>query len=84
MLHVENDRLERSAELIELLWSLDYQLAWHVTPLFNPENFAGDAENIYPGIVSANMIGVPKEAGISLKGFSEIASAEEHPMKRDG
>jgi FkbM family methyltransferase len=83
-LHVENDRLDQSAALIELLWSFDYRLAWHITPLFNPDNFAGDCEDIYPRIVSVNMIGVPKEAGIALNGFPEITSADEHPMKNRG
>ncbi len=83
VLHVENDRLDRSARLIELLWSLDYRLAWHITPLFNPDNFAGEAENTYPGIVSVNMIGVPRESEITLKGLPEITSADEHPMKKD-
>ena len=82
VLHVENDRLDRSARLIELLWSLDYRLAWHITPLFNPDNFAGEAENTYPGIVSVNMIGVPRESEITLKGLPEITSADEHPMKK--
>lgn len=80
-LHVENDRIDRSAELIERIWSFDYQLAWHITPLFNPDNFAGETEDIYPRLVSVNMIGVPKEAGIALNGFPAITSAEEHPMK---
>jgi FkbM family methyltransferase len=80
-LHVENDRVDRSQELIELLWSYDYELAWHLTPLFNPDNFAGESENIYGKIVSVNMIGVPKEAGIALNGFPRISSATEHPIE---
>jgi len=83
-LHVENDRIDRSAELIELLWSYDYQLAWHITPLFNPDNFAGESEDIYPRLVSVNMIGVPKEAGIALNGFPAITSSDDHPMKKMG
>ncbi len=80
-LYVENDRLDKSAALIELMQSLDYRLYWHCPPLFNPNNFAGDAENIYPHTVSINMIGVPRSNPINMMGFQEVTRADEHPMR---
>ena len=47
VLYVENDRPDKSHDLIEWLWKKDYRLWWHLTPLFNPDNFFGDAENRY-------------------------------------
>ena len=46
-IYIENDRLDRSKALIEWLWAADYKLWWHIPHLFNPENFAGNKENIY-------------------------------------
>jgi len=80
-LYVENDRIDKSQALIELILSLDYRLYWHCPPLFNPANFAGDPENIYPHTVSINMICVPRANPIEMMGFQEIARADEHPMK---
>ena len=45
-LYVENDRREKSPDLIELLLGLDYRLYWHLTRLFYPDNFQGEAENV--------------------------------------
>lgn len=81
-LYVENNSGESSKGLIELIWSLDYQLFWHLPPLFNPANFAGDPENLFPGIVSANMLGLPKSAKANLTGFKEVVDSTFHPLKK--
>lgn len=60
-LYVENDRAERSKELIELIMGAGYRLWWHTPLLFNPENFFGNKNNSYENNVSINMICVPKE-----------------------
>jgi FkbM family methyltransferase len=74
LLYVENDRQENSRELIELVMSMNYALYWHLPPLFNPGNFAGDPEDIFPGIVSFNMLCVPAETGPKIEGLRRIAS----------
>jgi FkbM family methyltransferase len=56
VLYLENDRADRSVQLIELLMSMDYRLWWHLPPLFNPNNFFGEAENIFPNVASLNML----------------------------
>ena len=82
MLYVENDRLDRSEALIEHIFSLDYRAFWHLPPLYNPENFAGEAENIYGDIVSANMICLPRERAAKMDGFDEITDAKAHKLKK--
>jgi len=82
VLYVENDRLDKSKALIELIQSLDYRLYWHKPPLFNPNNLAGDEENIYPNIVSVNMLCFHKSINVNLEGFPEILDSDSHPMKR--
>jgi FkbM family methyltransferase len=69
ILYVENDRSEKSAALIALLFELGYRLFWHLPPLFHADNFAGHAENVFSGIVSINMVGIPQLSPISLQGF---------------
>lgn len=55
-LYVENDREEKSRQLISTIAELGYAMYWHVVPLFNRENFFGVEENIFEGLVSKNMI----------------------------
>jgi FkbM family methyltransferase len=71
-LYVENDRPERAAELIGLLLSWKYRLYSHQPPLYVPDNFAGDAENIFTGIVSINMLCIPAELSITINGVPEV------------
>jgi FkbM family methyltransferase len=80
-LYVENDRLAKSAALIELIQSLDYRLYWHLPALYNPHNYAGDAENIYPSVVSVNMLCVPTSVTMNVTGFAEVTGPDDHPMK---
>lgn len=61
ILYVENDRAHKSEGLLALLGALDYTVWKHDPPLFTAENFNGDPENRWPGIVSHNLIGVPTE-----------------------
>jgi len=56
ILYVENDRRDKSGLLIQSLLELDYNLYWHMPPLYNPANFFGHKLNIFEGIVSRNMV----------------------------
>ncbi|MFC1677989.1 FkbM family methyltransferase [Planctomycetota bacterium] len=80
VLYVENDVQEKSKGLIELIWSLNYRAYWHLPPLFNPDNFAGDTENIYPGILSVNMLCLHNSENKTLERFSEIIDSDYHPI----
>ena len=77
VLYVENDRDEESRDLIELIMDMRYDLYWHIPPLFNPDNFAGDAEDIFPEIVSVNMVCFPAEAAANASGMRRIESASD-------
>jgi FkbM family methyltransferase len=84
VLYVENDRVDRSQALLELLGELGYRAFWHLTPLFNPANFNGKTENIYANVVTTNMLCVPKETPFETTGpsFTEILDPTEHPFKK--
>ena len=72
IMYVENDRRERSDELISLLRSWNYKLYWHKPPLYSPTNYAGDQENIFGNIVSVNILCLPSERNIAIRGFQEV------------
>lgn len=76
-LYVENDRDEKSSALIALLLSYDYRLYWHAPFLFQPDNFAGDTENIFDRIASYNMLCVPRESGGGISGLVEISGPDD-------
>lgn len=77
LLYVENDRREKSAALIELLFAADYRLYWHLSPYYTAENYFGNADNIFPGTISINMLAVPKESSLKIDGAREVKSADE-------
>jgi len=82
VMYVENDRREKSPDLIQLLLAMDYALWWHITPLYNPNNFAGNKNNVFGGTVSINMLCAPKEkAGDEItrlaSGMTEVAGPDD-------
>jgi FkbM family methyltransferase len=83
-LYVENDRSKNSPSLIRHLLALDYRLYWHFPLLYNADNYFGDREDIFPGIVSDNMVAVPRSGPLSIgvAGLIEITSEDATPPRR--
>lgn len=71
-LYVENDRRHKSLPLITFLFEQGYRLYWHLPPLFNPDNFGGNAENIFGQLVSVNLLGIPKDLSVTMNDFVEV------------
>lgn len=67
VLYVENDRQDKSPELIRTVQGFGYALYWHLPPLYRADNFFGCADNAFERIVSINMLCVPP--GISPGGY---------------
>ena len=76
VLYVENDRQEKSEALIQLLLDWEYRLWWHTPQLFNPDNFKGNPEDHFPGIVSVNMLAIPC-GWDPARGLKEITSGKD-------
>ena len=70
ILYVENDRENLAVPLVKFIDSLGYDAYWHRPPLFNPNNFFGNAENVFGDIVSINMLCVPK--GTPVTGSARV------------
>ena len=77
LVYVENDRQAKSAALIEQLLGLEYRLYWHLPPLFNPQNYRGETENLFKGIISANMLGIHRSANQNIP-LREILSPTDY------
>jgi len=77
ILYVENDRADKSDALVAHLQEAGYRLWWHTPPLFNTANFRANPNNIFGNIVSFNMLCLPRESGVAVQGFPEIASPQE-------
>ena len=82
-LYVENDRDERSEQLISHIFGLGYRLWWHLTPLFSPLNFFRNPENVFGNVWSCNMIGLPRSVPIELR-FAEVRSPQDVARTPDG
>ena len=64
ILYVENDREKSSASLINAIRELDYGLYWHLAPLYNPDNWFGNRQDVFPELVSANMLCLPQHGKV--------------------
>ena len=82
LLYVENDRVEQSPALIDLLFEYGYRLYWHVPPLYNPDNYFSVERNIYGNVASFNMLCVHGSQHVAASdGLREIKwSGEPHPL----
>ncbi|MDG0815898.1 FkbM family methyltransferase [Bdellovibrio svalbardensis] len=60
VLYVENDRTDIAPDLENLLRSWGYILYQHFPPLFNTDNFNKNSLNIYPGIITKNILALPQ------------------------
>ena len=82
-LYLENDfnYIEKSEELIELVFSLGYRLFWHILPAFNTNNFFKNPNDVFNRLLSCNMFGVTKDIVIQLN-LPEIKDSSFHPFKK--
>ncbi len=72
ILYVENDRRDKSDSLIRYIDSLGYNMHWHRPYYFSPNNFQGNPNNVFPNIVSMNMLCLHKELSQELHGFEPV------------
>ncbi len=77
VMYLENEREARYKELLELVLGMDYKIFWHATMMFNPENFAGDRENVFPQVASFNILCVPNETRFDNPGLKQVTSSSD-------
>lgn len=76
VLYVENDRLEKSEALIQLIMDMGYRLWWHFPLLYNSDNWKNNPVNHFPKIVSMNMICIHRDQK-PLEVMEEILTAKD-------
>ncbi len=72
LLYVENDRPNKAAELVRTIDALGYAMYWHIPPLYNPNNFRQNADNIFGDKVSINMICIHKSVPQNIEGLEPV------------
>jgi len=79
VLYFENDQPEQSAPLLECAMSLDYDLYWHIAPIFQPDNFLKNPVNHWApqDIASVMVLGVPSERKAQITALPRIRSKDE-------
>jgi FkbM family methyltransferase len=76
VMYVENDRKEKSAELIQCLLDMGYHLWWHVPPLFSPKNFKENSTNVFANLCSCNMLAIHRDQP-PVTGLKPITAASD-------
>jgi FkbM family methyltransferase len=76
-LFVENDRKEHSHDLITAIGQHGYDLWWHFSPLFLPDNFNGNPENVMGRVMSINMLGLPRERKADVRGLRPVTGPDD-------
>jgi FkbM family methyltransferase len=82
VLYVENDRRQNSPDLIRQISALGYALHWHCPPLYSPDNFYGHPTNLWPGIVSINMLARPNNAACDIPGLRPVTGPDDWPLAK--
>ncbi len=80
-IYVENDRVEKSEQLMRLIDRIGYRMFWHCPPFFNPANPKQEKENIFGNIHSFNLFCVHRSVDIVVKELAEVTNLSFHPMQ---
>lgn len=80
VIYVENDRLQKSRMLIDLIRGMGYRIWWHVPPLFNPDNYFANDDDLYPHIGSFNMLCIHGNTVPDIEGLEEAVDSTYHPL----
>lgn len=79
ILYVENDQKERSEALIDYLFSIKYDVYFHMAPIIDKDNYFGRTENLWHprNICSLMMLCIPRERDHSEVSFRRVTDAKE-------
>jgi len=79
-LYVENDRPQQAHALTTFIESLGYQMYWHLPPIYSPENYFQNPQNVFANTVSGNLICVHPSWNLTLQGFQRTYPGERSPF----
>ena len=82
VLFLENNRSDRSPQLLTLLESLNYKCFWHISGYFNPRNFRRNPENVFQKFLpEANVLCFPPGAKLTIIGIEPVLGADDDWQK---
>jgi FkbM family methyltransferase len=79
VIYCENDRKDKSARLIACLTAMGYTMYWHLPPLYNKNNFGKRRENVFGPIISANMLCLPSDTKVNIRGMHKVTGPLDWP-----
>lgn len=80
VLHVENEKRNLSPDLIRQIRALDYVPYWHLPPLYRPNYLYRNPNNLFPGIVSINLLCLPSSDTRRVEGLKKVAGPDDWPF----
>lgn len=82
VLFVENNTVERSRPLLEMLQTLNYVPWWHIRGYFNPANFFGNSQNVFEEIQpEANLLCFHRDTPAEVAGLVKVEGLDDHWQK---
>ncbi|MBN1425999.1 FkbM family methyltransferase [Candidatus Fermentibacteria bacterium] len=81
VLYVENDRNDRSDELIACIARQGYRMFWHTPMLYNPENFMKCEENVFGEIAALNLLCLPEDGRWVPEDFADVEGFSPEPVR---
>jgi FkbM family methyltransferase len=61
-----------SANSLGVIHEMGYRAWWHYSAYYNPDNFYGNATNVFEGFAEKNLFCLPRELDVQLKGLPEV------------
>lgn len=72
ILYVENNLKENGKDLIQFIDSLGYDMYWHPTYLYNPNNLLKKTENVFGNYGSVNMLCLTHSHEYKIRGLEKV------------
>jgi FkbM family methyltransferase len=82
IIYIENDRIDRSTQLLTYVQDLNYDMWWHIVRLYRSDNFANTKVNIFGNVASFNVLCIPKEKKVRVDGLRQVDDVNWHPLNR--
>lgn len=74
VIYLEHNHPDGAPAVIERLLRQEYACFWHFSPFFRADNFAGATDDVFKGLVDANVIAVPKALAPAFESFDSVRS----------
>lgn len=74
VIYLEHNQPQGAPPVIERLLGHEYACFWHFSPFFRAANFAQVKDDVFGGLVDANVLAVPRVIASALEGLEPVSS----------